>query len=333
MAKVDYTEFDRQIWSKELEGFVPGLVYDMHTHIWSEYHKGALQDPPTGLRLEVDYNSQIEWAVSLFPGREMHFLVLGTPVPGMNVEGHNAWMAREAARDPASAVCMAVRPDMSPRDIAEQVGRHGFVGLKPYRSFAPDPASARIGEFLPDAQVEVADDLGLAITLHLSKKTGIADPENLKDLRELTRRYPRVQWILAHCARAFNAFMLKDSIHVLKDIPNLWYDTAAVNDLYSHYLLMRHEDRKRVMFGSDDVVAGCARGKYITYGNAWLYFEGKEELEHCDPRSTFVIYEQLRQERQVADMLGLTGQEIQDHFSGNAIRLLDRVRGNRAVSR
>ena len=88
---------------------------------------------------------------------------------------------------------------------------------------------------------------------------------------------------------------------------------------------MKHEDRKRVMFGSDNIVAGCARGKYITYGKAWEYFKGFPELEHCDPTATFVVYEQLRQERHVADMLGLTQQEIEDHFSGNAIRFFEEV--------
>jgi len=39
-----------------------------------------------------------------------------------------------------------------------------------------------------------------------------------------------------------------------------------------------------------------------------------------------VIYEQLRQERQVAEMLGLTKTEIEDHFAGNAQRFLAKMR-------
>ncbi|MBT5875701.1 MAG: hypothetical protein HOH43_19915, partial [Candidatus Latescibacteria bacterium] len=39
--------------------------------------------------------------------------------------------------------------------------------------------------------------------------------------------------------------------------------------------------------------------------------------------------EQLRQEKQVADMLGLTEQEIEDHFSGNARRFIASVRSER----
>jgi glutamate-1-semialdehyde 2,1-aminomutase len=326
MATVDYNDFDRDIWEKELEDFVPGVMYDMHTHMWSEAHKGTLTGPPTGLRMEIDYQDHVAWATKLFPGREMHYLMLGTPIRGMNVEGHNDWMAAQMAADPLSAVNMAVTPDMSPDYVAEQVKKHDFLGLKPYRAFAPDMTNARICDFSPEALIEVADDMGLAITMHLSQKTGAANPENLQDLRYYTKRYPRVQWILAHCARGFNAFMLEEAIHVLKELPNIWYDTSAVNDLYSHYLLMKHEDRTRVMFGSDNVVAGCARGKYITYGRAWQFYPGQSGLEHCDPTPTFVIYEQLRQERQVAAMLGLSREEIEDHFSGNARRFIAQVR-------
>jgi len=329
METIDYREFDLDFWERELEDFVPALVYDLHVHIWSEAHRGKLEGPPTGLRREIDYRDHLDWAAKLFPGREMHYLILGTPIPGMDVEGHNRWMIEQVAADPKSRVSMLVTPDMPPEYIVEQVKKHGFWGLKPYRLFAPDAANARIRDFLPEATIEVAHDLGLAITLHLSRKTGPADPENLEDLRGYTGKYPRVQWVLAHCARAFNASTLEESIHALKDLPNIWYDTSAVNDLYSHYLLMKVEDRRRVMFGSDNVVVGCARGKYVTYGRAWQFFGGWPELPHCDPTPTFVIYEQLRQERRAADMAGLTRGEVEDHFSGNAVRFIQTVEKNR----
>jgi predicted TIM-barrel fold metal-dependent hydrolase len=327
MITHDYQDFDREIWDKELEDFVPSTIYDMHTHMWSEAHKGSLTGEPSGLRLEIDYRDHLDWAAVLYPGRQMHFLVLGTPMPGMDAEGHNNWMADQMQADPKSAINMMVTPDMTPEYVAKQVDEHHFLGLKPYRTFAPNPAGARMRDFLPESFIEVAHDKGLAITMHLAKPSGPADPDNQRDLERYTREYPGAQWILAHCARAFNAFMMEDAIHFLCNLPNIWYDTSAVNDLYSHYLLMKHEDRSRVMFGSDNVVAGCERGKYITYGRAWQHYTGSPELTpHCDPRATLVIYEQLRQERQVAEMLGLTAAEIEDHFAGNARRFLARMR-------
>ena len=328
MTAFTYQDFDRQLWDQELDDFVPATVYDMHTHLWSEAHRGTLTGLPTGLREEIDYQDHLDWAAKLYPGRAFHMLALGTPMPGMDAAGHNAWMAAQLAADPESAINMMVTPDMTPEYVAAQVEEYGFLGLKPYRTFAPDPAGARICDFLPESLIELAHHKRLAITMHLAKPTGPADPENQRDLARYTRDYPNAQWILAHCARSFNSFMMEEAVHFLCDLPNIWYDTSAVNDLYSHYLLMKHEDRKRVMFGSDNVVAGCARGKYITYGRAWLFYPGNDSgTPHCDSRATLVIYEQLRQERQVAEMLQLTPAEVEDHFAGNAQRFLAMMRG------
>jgi predicted TIM-barrel fold metal-dependent hydrolase len=329
----EYTDFDREIWEAGLEEFVPPVVYDMHTHMWSEAHAGdAAGAAGEGLRQDFDYQSHLEWAANLYPGREFHLLVLGTPVVGMDAEGHNNWLAQELAADPASAINMMVTPDMTAEYIAAQVEKHQFLGLKPYRTFAADPANCSIADFLPEHQIEAAHHMGLAITMHLSKFTGAADSDNQADLERYTREYGGAQWILAHCARAFNSFMMEGSIEFLCGLPNIWYDTSAVNDVYSHYLLMKHEDRKRVMFGSDNIVAGCMRGKYITYGRAWEFFGGLGDLPHCTPWPTFVIYEQLKQECQVADMLGLTPGEIEDHFSGNGRRFIEMIREGRSRS-
>ena len=318
MTVIDHRDIDRRIWEGELEDYVPGRLYDMHVHMWSEAHAGDSEK--SGLRREIDYRDHLAWAEALYPGREIHFLVLATPIVGMDAHGHNEWMAAEMAADPRSGVNMMVTPAMSAEYVDAMVERHGFVGLKPYRTFAPDPAEAPIRDFLPEPLIEVAHQRGLAVTMHLSKRAGPADFENLADLERYTRVYPGVRWILAHCARGFNAVFLEEAIHFLKGLPGIWYDTSAVNDLYAHYLLMKHEDRRRVMYGSDNVVAGCARGKYVTYAGAWHFHGGDPALPHCDPEATWVIYEQLRQERQVAEMLGLTRSEIEDHFWGNAER-------------
>ena len=74
-----------------------------------------------------------------------------------------------------------------------------------------------------------------------------------------------------------------------------------------------------------------ASSKAATWARAWSQFYGIPDLPHCDPRATLVIYEQLRQEKQVADMLGLTSGEIEDHFSGNGKRFIARIRSGRTL--
>ncbi|MFA7186491.1 MAG: amidohydrolase family protein, partial [Victivallales bacterium] len=304
--KLTYNDFDREFWERELENFVPRKIYDIHTHLWTENGQEHLPPADTILRTEINFFGLRRWSAQLFPGRECRFLVMGTPIPGMDTAKHNRWLAKEIAADRASAAAMVVTPATTQEELSSGFEKDNFCAVKPYRIFAADPKYARIVDFLPEPLLEVINKHKKAVILHLSMPDGADSPQNIEDLRYLTGKYPNVKWVLAHCARAFNSIFLEKAIHILKHLPNIYYDTSAVNDLYTHYLLLKHEAPERIMFGSDNVAAGCDRGKYITYAGAWQFYPGAERLEHCDARATLVVYEQLVQQKRAADMLGLS---------------------------
>ena len=96
------------------------------------------------------------------------------------------------------------------------------MGLKPYRYFSVtgDVNECRIHEFLPHAQLELANQLGLWVTMHLSRSNGCGDSHNLDDLEEFTtKRYPQIKWILAHCARSFTYWPIRQAIERLREDP------------------------------------------------------------------------------------------------------------------
>jgi Amidohydrolase len=325
---LSYNDFDREFWESEFESFVPDIVYDMHAHLWTERGQEHLGPAASILRTEVDFAGLLNWSAKVFPGRECHFLALGTPIPGVDRVSQNQWLTQEVAVDHASIAGMIVTPMTTQEELNDGFKQSKFHAVKPYRLFAPDPKYARITDFLPESLLEVINVHRKVVMLHLSMPDGAASPQNIADLQYLTKKYPNIRWILAHCARAFNSTFLEKSIHILKHLPNIYYDTSAVNDLYSHYLLLKHESIDRIMFGSDNVAAGCARGKYITYGRAWQFFPGSEQLEHCDPRATLIVYEQLLQQKRVADMLGLSKSDIDKLFRWNAELLIKNLLGN-----
>lgn len=325
---VIYREEDHEFWQKYLDDFVPAEIYDMHTHLWTE--KGQEDFPPDGnpLRLEIDLDAMKKFSENYYPNRKCHFQLLGTPARGMNVRNHNRFLAEEGAKDPESITAMIVTPETDPAEVDEGFTSGKFQSVKPYRVFAPDPAYARITEYLPEKLLEVIDHHKKAVVLHLSIPQGADSELNQKDLQDLTKRYPNVKFVLAHCARAFNANFLVNSIHVLKYIPNLYYDTSAVNDLYTHYLLLKHEDRTRIMFGSDIVAAGGDHGKYITYADAWQFYPGAPKLEHCPSYVVPVIYEQLLQQKRAADMLDFSADDIDRLFRKSAQEFIRSLRKN-----
>ena len=103
----------------------------------------------------------------------------------------------------------------------------------------------------------------------------------------------------------------------LRDLPHISYDLSAVCDTRSHYLLFKHEKLERLMFGSDNLIAGMDHGKYVTWGRGWT-FQGTANVTHCDGRATTVVYEQLRCMKQAADMAGLSKDDVERIFWRNA---------------
>ncbi len=308
-------DLDRRIWEEELEEFVPARVFDAHTHIWSEAN-ALPETEKTLIRTPVSAADLVDWSRKIYPGRELGFMIMGSPVLGMNFAADRAWCVAEAAATPNSVCAVIVTPELTPETLDAEATRGGFRALKPYRLYASDPVNCAIRDFLPESLIEVADHHKLMVVMHLSGTECAADPRNLADLAYFAGRYPNVTWQLAHCARCFNACFLEESIHVLKNLPNICYDLSAVCDDRSIYLLFKHEDRTRLMYGSDNVSAGSLHGKYVTYGRSWDWYP-----QQGGDNAILICYEQLRAMRRAAEYAQLTESEIADIFYYNARRI------------
>lgn len=306
------TEFDKEIWYEELEDFVPEKIFDAHAHLW--HNDYATTKSPY---INTTFEALDKFSKTIFPNREIDYLLLATPLPGTDLKGYFDFMGREIAKSPSKIGSTIVTPEMTAADLENIIKKYHFSGLKPYRLFAKDPANCRIMDYLPEEMIEIADEYKLCITMHMSRFDGIADPDNLADFQYFTKKYKNVRWILAHCARAFNPFTLEKNIFVLRDMPNIYYDTSAVCDSRTHYLLFKHEDKSRLMFGTDNIDAGGVHAKYITWGKGWQFFPGMD-VPHCRPDATLVCYENLRSTKQAADMAGITTDELNNFFYNNA---------------
>jgi glutamate-1-semialdehyde 2,1-aminomutase len=320
----DYRPHDQQIWDEELHEFVPGRVFDAHIHLLNREHLSETTPAPFRDWSQADLPAVQQWAERLCPGRETHFLVLGTPAPGIDVDAHNRWCLEQVRRDPQSRMNRLVTPSCRAEDIERDVRECGFVGLKPYRLFSVtgDAARCRIHEFLPHEQLELADHLGLWVTLHLSRFHGCADELNLQDLHEYTgHRYPNIRWILAHCARSFTYWPIRQAVDRLRDMPNIWYDVSAVTDVRPLVTLFSRENRQRIFYGSDGVDSTYFHGQYAALGRAWQSLDAAHiglKFPHCDGRPILAIYEQLLSMKHAAEIAQLSADDIQDIFWRNA---------------
>ena len=278
---IELTDLDRRIWSEELDGFVPERVFDVHTHVYRwEFNTDPTREQSRWYALfgrhypESDLATLRACDATLMPGRTVQRLSFPFPFwPACDFEASNRHAATVAASDPGSAALMLVHPDMSEDELESRIAGGAFVGFKPYRFYSTtgDPVDCHITDFLPEHQILSADRHGLVITLHLARREGIADPQNTADLLRLGQAYPKVKWILAHCARGYSAWMIERAGRSLRELANVWYDTSSVCETDAIEALCQCVGPDRVMYGSDDLPVGLLRGKYITFGRAWAY--------------------------------------------------------------
>ena len=333
VLQVKMLDIDRRIWEEELEAFVPKRLFDAHSHIFKAehcLHPDDLPQHPSSLRkmeFKIDLSFLKELHSVFLPNREIHYLLMGFPFIHCAFDRMNVFVANEVSKDSFSVSSMVVHPRMQPEEVVMMIEKYDFIGLKPYcyYSIRGDIVECTITDMLPEPLIEVANDKHLLITLHLGKRAGIADTENIRDIIHLAKRYPNVHWILAHCARSFNPCFLEKAIEQIRDIPNVWYDISAVCESSVFEVLLRKVPLKRILYGSDNTPAGIDRGKYIAFGYGWaLLHEGNHsfDLSHCNSQMTIVLYEQLRALRRSIHDVGLDKSQIEDIFYNNAIQLL-----------
>lgn len=319
---IDYRNTDRDIWEQELADFVPDRMLDAHIHF---FWNSNLATIPAGF-VHQDHNLATlnDWARVLYPERHMQYLILGTPSGRPVVDRHVESVRQEIAGVPGIRHNRLVTPACQLADIERDLQNPQFIGLKPYRTFSVtgDIAECRIHEFLTHEQMELANEHGWWVTMHLSRFDGCADRHNLDDLAEYTtQRYPNIRWLLAHCARSFTYWPIRQAIERLRDMPNIYYDTSAVTDVRPYVTLLTQENPERIFWGSDGVGAAFFHGHYAALGRAWQHYDADQgglQFPHCDGRPILSVYEQLMSLKFAAEIAQLSRDQIDGIFWRNA---------------
>ena len=319
------------IWKKELEDFVPQRVLDFHVHVWP---RGVLPSGETfscgGYPIEhYEIEELREDLLAVYPGRRAGAVCFGLPFPQYNQAENDRYLARACDQEsffPLRLLDPAEDPDKVRRDVIE--GR--FAGVKPYPDYVrkADVSQSEIHEMLPPSVMEIADDLGLIVMLHIPRKDRLADPLNQRQITELCRRWPRARIVLAHIGRAYYLKGVVGYLEPLRDLPNLYCDLAMLNhwEVLEHtFQVMPHE---RILYGTDIPIA-LAPGKSVEINDQYTYITPVPwELAICDTRRKIVftsfLYEELRAIKKAVQHLGLSRQFVENLFYHNGMKLLGR---------
>jgi predicted TIM-barrel fold metal-dependent hydrolase len=340
-----YTDVDRAFWAEHLEGWLPRRILDAHTHIMDPTFR---RRPMTeAMRRQYWVNEVFEpigFATAdrchgiVFPGREVRCVACGVPDLDFDLEAGNAYV-QQGCQARGWFSLMVIRPQWSTDKIVAELAKPGVIGVKPYYSLISQNIETRdahleasIFEFLPHRVLEVLDERQAWVTLHVPKAARLGHPDNLREIRELRRRYPKVVLVIAHLGRCYTEPHALEALPMLADDPDIYFDTSAVLNPVSHRIALQHLGPERILYGTDNPIL-YMRGRrqyrdraYVNRTSHPFHFNTDREAPEVEARYTLYLYEDLRAIRQACEELGLNDPRQREAiFHDNAARLVESV--------
>lgn len=344
----DFTEKDLSIFNQEFNDFLPKNIIDFHVHLWrkdflkEKFSKDREQvnpfaDPDIGDGFTFGDFRKI--AEMFFPGKKYSGLFFGLPVREIDLGKANKYISDICVENNCYGLYIP-EPDL--REIPDNFFGERFVGFKPYpelveygapKDFSKLDIDVNIFDFVSSNVLEFSEEYGLILLLHIPRKDRLNDKRNIEEIRTIGTKYPNIKIILAHAGRSYCHSDIKDSIRYLKDIKNLYVDTAMINSFSVNKILMEELGTERILYGSDLAIAAL-KGKNIDINNKHYFVTSTPRswsLSSYDMNLnnfTFFIYEIVRAIKLAADELKLSNEQVEQIFYLNVQRMISDINKN-----
>jgi predicted TIM-barrel fold metal-dependent hydrolase len=329
----DFKEMNTKIYKEELAEFLPEKIFDAHIHIFDDSCiKPGHQFPPQSCYMKFGGVFPLETCLKeladQLPEQKIYINHFGHPSVESDLDACAKYTGKVSDNENYFGMTL-VSPHDRPEDVKKRVIDNKLIGYKPYVNFVDwkDSADITINDMLPAEQMELANEKGLIITLHIPRPGRLGDPINQKQMVELCRNYPNVKIIFAHIGRAYYLNNVIGNLDGIANCPNAYIDTAMVSHEGILEYTFRNFPRERILFGSDAPIA-LLKGKSVEINNQYAYLMGEDyrigtviyDADKAVKFTTF-YYEQLRGLKLASQRAGLSKCEIENMFFNNAFNL------------
>lgn len=321
---------DQKIFAEELDDFLPAKILDFHVHVCNE----GFCDPAEPFNCagqpltKYDYADLRHDMQLLLPGREFFAVCFGNPDPRFDFQANNECLRRESDHQQFFPLKVFDPNTESPETLRQDLASGDFLGLKPYHRFVrkEDSDAIEIHEMLPAWAMEIADQTGALVMLHIPRSQRLADPVNQRQLVELAERYPGAKIIVAHLGRAYFMANITGYLAALKDIPNMYFDIAMVSNWEVLEYAFEQIPHEKLLYGSDIPIAN-APGNSVEINNQYSYVTPAPwDISICDDTHriefTSFLNEEMRAVKKAVERLGLGADFVEQLFFRNGMALL-----------
>jgi len=313
----------------ELASFCTESVWDSHSHIYRRSDLGSdisdfLSNGPEtcGIGAWRESMAAIHGSDHIIGG-----LFFPYPAASCDAKKANNFLLGELSKESSCRGGVLVTPSMTEGDIESFIDNPRIVALKPYHVFSNQKPSfdSTISGFLTKGMLEVAHRHSLAIVLHLVRKAALADPENLKEIIAISKKYQNVKLVLAHAGRGFHAQNTVKAVRALRGCTNVWFDVSGICEPEAIVAILKEFGPRRLLWGSDFPVSEM-RGRAVSIGDGffWLTEEslsGEKLIADIAPNLVKLYLESLHALQSACSLFGASSDDRKDIFSRNALDL------------
>lgn len=320
------TEHDKKLLAR-LDPFIPDKVFDAHSHFCIIPHVTSGVNAFTTFG-ETSAKRTLEDAKDIYGERAFGALILPAPAPIYNSEPHlrdeyNEWMCGELDVDEKLIGALYVLPDDTEeklRDMIKHERAKAFAAFFATAKGSDNPSEADFPEYLPETAWVVANERGMAISVHMGHIKGIANDNNVEYVKSMCKKYPNAKLILAHGARGFGSCNIIENAKKLSGIPNLYYDIGGICDAAAIAQMIRCAGADHVLWATDYFVDRVhARPINIGEGFTWIY--SHEQPEGMEIPCCMLLLESMFALYQATILLELERVDIEKIFYRNAAEL------------
>ncbi|MBT3320061.1 MAG: amidohydrolase family protein, partial [Clostridia bacterium] len=267
----------------------------------------------------------------IFPDKQCSAVVFGQPTPAVDIGKTNEYVKRNVAKD-EYPLLVCGGGSVGADDIYEQVTQDEFYGYKVFLNWVGnDYGEVSVEDMLLPNEMDIANELGLIVLLHVPRALRLADPQIGAGVRKLAKSYPKAKIVLAHCGRCYNPYLMRQAVGSVADLDNVYMDTSMVMDGVTIAMALREMGSERLLFATDLPVAAML-GRRVNAKDHWVDLV-KEQYAKSDFRvqsngfnATFMAHEIAVAVELGADIAGLSEAQMKGIFYDNGMGLLKSVK-------
>ncbi|MHB1483380.1 MAG: amidohydrolase family protein [Saccharofermentanales bacterium] len=323
-----YEMVDMPFYREVISPLLPARLLDFHTHSWKRDQWIASVSKYMSTELEYDMDTLISDVDFIFPGQQNQIVVFGQPTPSADMGKTNKYIEDNSHRENIYPLIITGKNLIEKSILKQKILDKGFYGYKVFLNWSGnDYGILTVDEMIGDDEMELANELGLVVLLHVPRSGRLADPVISQGVRNLSLNYPGAKIVLAHCGRCYRSEEINKAISSISDLSNVYLDTAMVMDPTVLHIIFNTLDSSRVLYATDFPIAAM-RGRRVNVMDHWVdvvlegYPESEFRVSSNNIRATFMAYEIVLAIKTAADTAGLRKDQFQNIFFNNGMELL-----------